>query len=87
MGFDWAEKFSEGRKIRQRVPVLGYRVPLLSNLQVKIKGFSVAVKNVTNRNILCGNVPTVLVSIVYQGQKTISGLRVKYCFYVFLLST
>jgi type IV secretory pathway TrbD component len=65
MGFDWAEKFSEGRKIRQRVPVLGYRVPLLSNLQVKIKGFSVAVKNVTNRNILCGNVPTVLVSIVY----------------------
>ena len=65
MGFDWAEKFSEGRKIRQRVPILGYKVPLLSNLQVKIKGFSLAVKNVTNRNILCGNVPTVLVSIGY----------------------
>jgi hypothetical protein len=30
------EKFSEGRRIRQRVPVLGYRVPLFSNLQVKI---------------------------------------------------
>jgi hypothetical protein len=62
MGFNWAEKFSEGRRIRQRVPVLGYRVPLFPNLQVKIKRFRLALRIiVVCLNPLCGNAPTGLV--------------------------
>ena len=62
MGFNWAEKFSEGRRIRQRVPVLGYRVPLFQNLQVKIKRFRLALRIiVVCLNPLCDNAPTGLV--------------------------
>lgn len=34
MGHDWKERFSEGRMIRRREPVRGYRIPLLQNLEV-----------------------------------------------------
>lgn len=35
MGYEWKVKFSDGRRMRQRVPVFGYGVPLLKNLEVQ----------------------------------------------------